>query len=109
MMLFEKAIQTQLLIAVGSSEVLNDIHMLLPIFRHYTSVDVDSAGRAEIVRMLRIFTKMCHLDEEDEPHPQNQKILYNLGQQTLKFYIDGYWSHLVNHYVFILYRFIAAI
>ena len=81
MTLFEKAIQTQLLIAPKSCEVFRDINKLLPDLRRYMSIDVDDSGRANIIRILRTFTKMCYLDYEDEPHPQNQKILYNYGQQ----------------------------
>ena len=85
--LFEKAIQTQLLIAPKSCEVFNDISEFLPELRRYMSIDVDDSGRAKIIRILRTFTKMCHLDEEDEPHPQNQKILYNYGQILLNNYV----------------------
>lgn len=80
MTLFEKAIQTQLLIAPKSCEVFNDIGELLPTLRRYMSIDVGDVGRAEIIKILRTFTKMCRLDDEDEPHQQNQKILYNYGE-----------------------------
>ena len=79
MTLFEKGIQTQLLIAPKSCEVFKDVKDLLPTLRRYMSIDVGDTGRAEIIRILQAFTKMCHLDDEDEPHPQNQKILYNYG------------------------------
>ena len=80
MTLFEKATQTQLLIATKSREVFDDISELLPELRRYMSVDVDDDGRGRIIRILRTFTKMCHLEDEDEAHPQNQKILYNYGK-----------------------------
>lgn len=80
MTLFEKAIQTQLLIAPKSCEVFEEVDKLLPDLRHYMSVDLGESGRVKIITILRTFTKMCHLKEEDEPHPQNQKILYNYGE-----------------------------
>ena len=45
-------------------------------------INVDDSGRAEIIKILRVFTGMCHLNDEDEPHPQNQKILYNFGEHS---------------------------
>ena len=78
--MFEKAIQTELLIAPKSCEVFKDASDLLPKLRRYMSIDVDDAGRAEIIKILRTFTDMCQLNDEDEPHPQNQKILYNFGE-----------------------------
>ena len=82
MMLFERAIQTQLLIAPKSRKVFDRVSELLPNLRGHMSIDVGDSGRAEIIRILRTFTGMCHIgDDEDEPHPQNQKILYNFGEQ----------------------------
>ena len=80
MTLFEKAIQTQLLVTPKSCEVFKDVSDLLPNLRRYMSNDVGDSGRAEIIKILRTFTSMCHLNDEDEPHPQNQKILYNFGE-----------------------------
>ena len=82
MTLFEKATQTQLLIAPKSREVFDDISELLPKLRRYMSVDADDSGRGRIITILRTLTKMCHLDDEDEPHPQNQKIIYNYGKEN---------------------------
>lgn len=82
MTLFERAIQTQLLIAPKSCEVFRYVNELLPDLRGYMSVDVDDRERVEIIRMLRILTGMCQINDEDEPHPQNQKILYNFGEQS---------------------------
>ena len=79
MTLFEKGIQTQLLIAPKSCDVFKEVSELLPTLRRYMSIDVGDKGRAEIIKILKTFTKMCHLNDEDEPHPQNQKILYNYG------------------------------
>ena len=49
--------------------------------REYISVDILESDEAavEIIRILKLFTRWCHLDDEDEPHSQNQKILYNSG------------------------------
>lgn len=77
--LFKKCIQTQLLIAPKSCEVSEDVSKLLPILRRYMSNDVGDNGRAEIIKILKKFTKMCHLHDEDEPHLHNQRILYNSG------------------------------
>lgn len=35
---------------------------------------------AEITQILKQFTRLCYLDSENEPHNQNQKILYNSGK-----------------------------
>ena len=76
-----KAIQTQLLIAPKSCEVFSDVNEQLSKLRHHMSTDVWESDRSEIVKILRLFTKLCHLGHEDEPHTQNQKILYNSGMQ----------------------------
>ena len=53
----------------------------LPTLRRLLNIDLGEASRADVVDILRTFTAMCHLpSEESEPHPQNQKILYNFGQ-----------------------------
>ena len=80
--LFTKAIQTQLLVAQESCDVFSEINDQLLILRERMSLSVDSLESdkaAEIEEILRLFTKWCHLDDEDEPHTQNQKILYNSG------------------------------
>ena len=82
MTLFEKAIQTQLLIATESRGVFESVSDLLPKLRGYMSIEVGDRERAEIIRILRILTSMCQIKEEDEPHPQNQKILYNFGEHN---------------------------
>ncbi len=78
--LFDKAIQTQLLVTQQSKTVFKDIEEQLPILRRYMSVDVGEDERAQLIRILRTFTGMCSLEgEEQEPNQQNQKILYNFG------------------------------
>ena len=80
--MFTKAIQTQLLVTQESCTVFNDINKQLSMLREYISVDILESDKAaaEIIRILKLFTRWCHLDDEDEPHSQNQKILYNSGE-----------------------------
>ena len=78
--LFQKAIQTQLLVTAKSENVFEEVEKLLPTLRRYLSIDVKAKERAEIVRILTRFSEMCCLEgSAGEPHPQNQKILYNYG------------------------------
>ena len=45
------------------------------------SVDAGETERAEIIRILLIFTHMCALNGDDsQSHSQNQKILFNYGE-----------------------------
>ena len=79
--LFEKAIQTQLLVTDESRRVFAEIEKLLPPLRHHLSVDAGKSQRVEIIHTLNTFTKMCSLQEDEEqPHQQNQNILYNYGE-----------------------------
>ena len=79
--LFEKAIQTQLLVTDESQRVFAEIEKLLPPLRHHLSVDAGESQRVEIIHTLNRFTKMCSLQEDEEqPHQQNQNILYNYGE-----------------------------
>ena len=56
----------------------------LPTLRRLLNIDLGEDSRAELVDILRTFTAMCYLPSgEFEPHPQNQKILYNFGQCLL--------------------------
>ena len=76
--LFSKAIQTQLLVTDQSKQVFRDIEKLLPILRRHLSIDIGNKERGVIIDILEKFAAMCVLEEEEsEPHPQNQKILYN--------------------------------
>ena len=78
--LFEKAVQSQLLVTETSQKVFAKIEELLPILRRLLSIDTTGKQRAEVVDILRKFTEMCMLEgDEEEPHPQNQNILYNYG------------------------------
>ncbi len=82
--LFTKAIQTQLLETDESKRVFKEVEEKVPILRRYMSVDVEEDERAHLIEILRTFTKMCSLEgEEQEPHQQNQKILYNFGKYTM--------------------------
>jgi len=79
--LFQKAIQTQLLVTEESQRVFTEIKKLLPDLRHLLSVDAGESQRKEIIRIISTFTQMCVLKEdEEEPHQQNQNILYNYGE-----------------------------
>ena len=79
--LFEKAIQTQLLVTDESQRVFAEIEQLLPCLRHHLSIDAGESQRVEIIRTLNTFTRICSLqDDEEQPHQQNQNILYNFGE-----------------------------
>lgn len=93
--LFEKAIQTQLLVTDKSQKVFEEVGEKLPILRRYLSIEVKEKGRAEIVKILKRFTEMCHLEgDEHEPHPQNQNVLYNYGQLYIEMGECMYLVHL---------------
>ena len=78
--LFQKAIQTQLLVTKESQMVFTEIKNLLPPLQRRLSVNIGELPR-EIICTLRAFTQMCVLKEDDkEPHQQNQNILYNYGE-----------------------------
>ena len=79
--LFEKAIQTQLLVTDESQRVFAEIEQLLPRLRHHLSIDAGESQRVEIIHTLNTFTRICSLqDDEEQPHQQNQNILYNFGE-----------------------------
>ena len=79
--LFEKAIQAQLLVTDESRRVFAEIEKLLPRLRHHLSIDAGESQRVEIIHTLNTFAKMCSLQEDEEqPHQQNQNILYNYGE-----------------------------
>ena len=79
--LFEKAIQSQLLVTETSQNVFQEIGKLLPILRRLLGIDASSNQRSDIISILRKFSGMCSIDgDEEEPHPQNQRILYNSGE-----------------------------
>ena len=81
----------------------------LSMLREYISVDILESDKAavEIIRILKLFTRWCRLDDEDEPHSQNQKILYNSGDNAYIFasqpmhslkYLIAILYKLINHY-----------
>ena len=57
-------------------------------------LELDQAA-AEIIRILKQFIKWCQLDDDDEPHTQNQKILYNSGK-------DGHVTFLSSVFTILL-------
>lgn len=80
-MLFQKAIQTKLLVTDESRRVFTEIRELLTPLRRHLSVNAGESERAEIIHILNTFAGMCVLQEDDEePHQENQKILYNYGE-----------------------------
>ena len=82
--LFEKAIQAQLLVTDESRRVFAEFEKLLPRLRHHLSIDAGESQRVEIIHTLNTFTKMCSLQEDEEqPHQQNQNILYNYGELSV--------------------------
>ena len=79
--LFEKAIQTQLLVTDESRRVFAEIGEWLPRLRHHLSVDVGKTEMGEIICILVKFSHMCSLQQdEQQAHKQNQNILYNYGE-----------------------------
>ena len=79
--LFQKAIQTQLLVTDESQTSFAEIGERLPHLRHHLSVDVGKEEMREIIRTLNRFSHMCSLQEDDQQaHKQNQNILYNYGE-----------------------------
>ena len=96
-LLFEKALQTQLLSAPKSCEVFNDVRELLPTLQYHMSAGVGVSSRIEIIKLLRRLTKLCYLDDYDESHQQNQKILYNSGNYyNLHYIIDRFQVYRVR-------------
>ena len=82
--LFEKAIQTQLLVTDESQRVFAEIGKRLPRLRHHLSVDVGKKEMGEIIFTLNKFSHMCSLQHDDQQaHKQNQNILYNYGELHL--------------------------
>ena len=79
--LFERAIQTQVLINPKSIEFFKETDGILPEFRRLLKASFtksDSCNR--LVEILIYFIQACELpNDKTEAHPQNQKILYNFG------------------------------
>lgn len=79
--LFEKAIQTQVLINEDTIDLFKSTDRVLPEFRRLLKAsltNVDSCSR--LIELLTNFVEACELpNDRTEAHPQNQKILYNFG------------------------------
>ena len=79
--LFEKAIQTQVLVNENSVIFFNETNKQLPQFRRFlksTLTDIKVCN--ELNEILECFIQACTLSYQNtQPHPQNQKILYNSG------------------------------
>ena len=79
--LFEKAIQTQVLINPDSIGLFKDTDNILPEFRRLLKSSLtksDSCNR--LTKLVEDFVHACELpNDRSEAHPQNQKILYNFG------------------------------
>ena len=81
--LFLKAIQTQLLLTPKSRAAFQVIGDQLPDLRRLLSIDAGEAERSHIISILNSFTDLCTLEGyKQEPHLQNQQILYNYGILT---------------------------
>ncbi len=79
--LFNKAIQTQLLVTEQSKKIFTEVEELLLTLRRYMNIDAEERERSVIIRVLKSLTRMCFLEEVGElPHRQNQRILYNSGK-----------------------------
>jgi len=87
------------LITQESETVYSRISSLLPTLRHLAVINVNETQCEELVDILEeltsyvivcifdslynmlVFNRLCHLEgDENEPHKQNQRILYNTGQ-----------------------------
>ena len=78
--LFDRALQSQLLITDESKAVYVEVRDSLQSLRRYISVDIRDSPQAEIIAILQRFTQMCICNEvRREPHAQNQRILYSFG------------------------------
>ncbi|XP_065894275.1 inositol 1,4,5-trisphosphate-gated calcium channel ITPR1-like isoform X2 [Dysidea avara] len=82
--LFQKAIQAQLLINPESKKVLTELYdELLPSLHRLLKKDVDSKECDELIEMLQRLTSLCYIQNvPHQSHSQNQKILYNSGVYT---------------------------
>ena len=78
--LFSQASEVQLLISRDSLAEHREVSSLLPTLRHLLSIDCSIQGQWKIVKILDGLTKMCCMQDEDEPHQQNQHLLCNFGQ-----------------------------
>ena len=84
--LFSQASEVQLLISQDSLAEHREVSSLLPTLRHLLSIDCSIQGQWKIVKILDKLTKMCCMQDEDEPHQQNQHLLCNFGQCYINMY-----------------------
>ena len=77
--LFSHAAHTQLLIAEESLLVSKQIQSLLPTLRHLLSIDCDVDGQRKILNILVKLAEFCSHANDEEPHVENQLMLYNYG------------------------------
>ena len=79
--LFEKAIQTQVLINPNSIGLFKDTDNILPEFRRLLKSSLTKSESCNrLIELLENFVHACELpNDRTEAHPQNQKILYNFG------------------------------
>ena len=79
--LFSHTAHTQLLVAEESLADSNDLQSLLPTLRHLLSVDCyfESQQKIIIIDILEKLTIFCTRADDEEPHADNQMLLYNHG------------------------------
>ena len=67
-----------------SKQVFQEIEKTLPVLHRLLKTELDDGGRKKVGDILHRLTTMCQLPATDgDPHPQNQKILYNFSQFML--------------------------
>ena len=77
--LFTHAAHSQLLTAAESIQTFKEVGDMLPKLRHLLSIDCDADGLREIVDYLQKLTGYCTCSGNEEPHKENQILLYNYG------------------------------
>ena len=77
--LFSHAAHTQLLVAEESLAVSKKLQSFLPTLRHLLSVDGDVQSQWKIIDILGNLTDLCTRANDEEPHADNQMMLYNHG------------------------------
>ncbi|KAI6652753.1 hypothetical protein LOD99_4139 [Oopsacas minuta] len=79
--LFERAIQTQVLINDNSIELFKNTDRNLPEFRRLLKASLTNSDICNrLIGLLVTFVEACELpNDRTEAHQQNQKILYNFG------------------------------
>lgn len=77
--LFSHAAHSQLLVSDESLLVFKQLQDLLPTLRHLLSIDCDIDGQKKIMKILVKLTGYCTRSNNEEPHAENQMMLYNHG------------------------------